>query len=118
MHPMIRQLESEMELDKERFCFGVGDTIRVTSRVREGDRERLQAFEGTVIRICKGGPRTTVTVRKTTHGVGVERIFPIYAPTIAKIERISRHRIRRAKLYYLRDRIGKKAKLKEIRPGR
>ena len=92
-----------------------GDTVRVHVRIKEGDKTRVQVFEGTVIRIRKGGPRTTFTVRKIASGVGVERIFPLYSPFVEEIEIKSRHRVRRAKLYYLRELRGKKARLKEIK---
>lgn len=84
-------------------------------KVREGDKERIQVFEGTVIRIKKGGPRTTFTVRKVSSGVGVERIFPASSPNVARIEIMARHKVRRAKLHFLRARRGKSARLKPIR---
>jgi large subunit ribosomal protein L19 len=87
--------------------------VRVSFRVIEGDRERTQSFEGTVIRRAHGGLRETFTVRKTSYGVGVERIFPIHSPLIEKIEVLRRGAVRRAKLYYLRKRTGKSARVKE-----
>jgi len=84
-------------------------------RVNEGGKTRVQLFEGTVIRITKGGPRTAVTVRKISSGVGVERIFPTCSPNLTKVEVIARHKVRRAKLHFLRDRRGKAARLKPIR---
>src|SRR5437588_12246740 len=95
--------------------FRPGDTLRVHVRVAEAGRERIQVFQGVVIRRQGGGLRETFTVRKVSFGVGVERTFPVHSPTIAKVEVITRGRVRRAKLYYLRDRIGKAAKVKEKR---
>lgn len=92
--------------------FRPGDTIRVYSRVVEGDRERVQAFEGVVIRIRRRGIGSTFTVRRVTHGVGVERTFPLYSPLIERVQVVRVGRVRRAKLYYLRERIGKKARVK------
>ena len=93
----------------------VGDTVRVHVRIKEGSKERVQIFEGTVIARKHGGTRETITVRKISNGVGVERIFPLNAPVVAKIEVKSRHQVRRAKLYYLRALRGKKARLTEIK---
>ena len=95
--------------------FAPGDTIKVHVRVVEGSKERLQVFQGAVIALQGDGIRETFTVRKVSYGVGVERTFPIHAPTIGKIEVVSRGDVRRAKLYYLRDRVGKAAKIKEKR---
>ena len=95
--------------------FAPGDTLKVHVRVVEGTRERVQIFEGVVIRRSGGGARETFTVRKVSFGVGVERTFPVHSPIIAKIEFITRGDVRRAKLYYLRDRVGKAAKIKEKR---
>ena len=95
--------------------FGAGDTIRVMVRVREGDKERLQAFEGIVIAKRGGGISENFTVRKVSAGVGVERIFPIHSPSIANIEVVRRGRVRRAKLYYLRALSGKAARIREKR---
>ena len=91
----------------------VGDTVRVSVKVKEGTRERLQAFEGTIIRKENGGIAETFTVRRVSYGVGVERTFPVNSPNIGKIEVIRKGKVRRAKLYYLRDRVGKAAKVKE-----
>ena len=93
----------------------IGDTVRVHVRIIEGDKSRIQVFEGTVIAKKNGGTRETITVRKISNGVGVERIFPLHAPVVEQVEIKSRHRVRRAKLYYLRERRGKQARLKEIR---
>ncbi|KEI42973.1 50S ribosomal protein L19 [Saccharopolyspora rectivirgula] len=96
-------------------AFRPGDTLKVHVRVIEGSRERIQVFQGVVIRRQGGGVRETFTVRKVSFGVGVERTFPVHSPNIAKIEVVSRGDVRRAKLYYLRDRHGKAAKIKEKR---
>ncbi len=90
----------------------VGDTVRVQVKIKEGDKERLQAFEGTVIAKKHGGVAETFTVRRVAHGVGVERVFPIHSPNVASVEIIRSGRVRRSKLYYLRDRVGKAAKVK------
>ena len=95
--------------------FRPGDTVKVHVRVVEGSRERVQVFQGVVIRRSGGGLRETFTVRKISFGVGVERTFPVHSPSIASIEVVTRGDVRRAKLYYLRDRIGKAAKVKEKR---
>jgi large subunit ribosomal protein L19 len=91
----------------------VGDTVKVHIKVKEGSRERIQIFEGTVIAKKHGGIEETITVRRLSYGVGVEKVFPIHAPTVDKIEVVRHGKVRRAKLYYLRDRVGKAAKLKE-----
>ena len=88
-------------------------TVRVHLKVKEGSRERIQIFEGTVIAKKHGGIEETVTVRRVSYGVGVEKVFPIHAPTIEKIELVRKGKVRRAKLYYLRDRVGKAAKIRE-----
>ncbi len=98
--------------------FSPGDTVKVHVRVVEGNRERVQVFQGAVIRRQRGGVRETFTVRKVSFGVGVERTFPVHSPMIARIERIVEGDVRRAKLYYLRDRVGKAAKIKEKRQAR
>ena len=91
----------------------VGDTVRVHIKVKEGSRERIQVFEGTVIAKKHGGIEETITVRRMSYGVGVEKVFPVHAPTVEKIETVRKGKVRRAKLYYLRDRVGKAAKVKE-----
>ena len=91
----------------------VGDTVRVHIKVKEGNRERIQVFEGTVIAKKHGGIEETFTVRRVSYGVGVEKVFPVHAPSIEKIELVRHGKVRRAKLYYLRDRVGKAAKVKE-----
>ncbi len=98
--------------------FRPGDTVKVHVRVVEGNRERIQVFQGAVIRRQGAGARETFSVRKVSFGVGVERTFPVHSPVIARIERVSEGDVRRAKLYYLRDRIGKAAKIKERRAAR
>ena len=91
----------------------VGDTVRVHLKVKEGNRERIQVFEGTVIAKKHGGIEETFTVRRVSYGVGVEKVFPVHAPSIEKIELVRHGKVRRAKLYYLRNRVGKAAKVKE-----
>src|SRR5205809_1552406 len=95
--------------------FRPGDTVRVHVRVAEAGRERIQVFQGVVIGRRGGGLRETFTVRKVSFGVGVERTFPLHSPTIARVEVVSRGRVRRAKLYYLRERKGKRAQIRELR---
>jgi len=92
-----------------------GDTVKVSVKVVEGSRERLQAFEGTIIRLAKSGPARCITVRRIAHGVGVERTFLVHSPRVDKIEIIRRGDVRRARLYYLRDRVGKATRIKEKR---
>ena len=91
----------------------VGDTVRVHLKVKEGNRERIQVFEGTVIAKKHGGIEESITVRRVSYGVGVEKVFPLHAPAVEKIELVRKGKVRRAKLYYLRDRVGKSAKVKE-----
>ncbi len=93
--------------------FEIGDTIRVSVNIREGERERIQVFEGTVIARKGSGISETFTVRRLSYGVGVERVFPIHSPNVKGVEIVRKGRVRRAKLYYLRDRVGKAAKVKE-----
>ena len=109
---LIKELNKE-QLQKEVPSVKVGDTVRVHVKVKEGSRERIQIFEGTVIAKKHGGIEETVTVRRLSYGVGVEKVFPIHAPTVEKIETVRKGKVRRAKLYYLRDRVGKAAKVKE-----
>ncbi|MEF9933642.1 MAG: 50S ribosomal protein L19 [Clostridium sp.] len=110
---IIRAIEAE-QLRSDLTPFNVGDTIKVHVKVVEGTRERIQIFEGTVIKKQNGGLRETFTVRRLSYGVGVERTFPIHSPRIAKVEITRRGKVRRAKLYYLRSRVGKAAKVKEL----
>ncbi len=110
----IETLEREqMRLDMPDF--GPGDTIKVHVRIKEGDKERIQVFQGVVIRKKRGNTRATFTVRKVTYGIGVERIFPFHSPSIDKIEIIKRGKVRRGKLYYLRKLRGQAARIKEKR---
>jgi large subunit ribosomal protein L19 len=113
MHPFI---ETQREYLKDGHpSFRAGDTVRVSVRVREGEKERLQAFEGVVIARKGGGVNETFTVRKISSGVGVERIFPLHSPSIESITLVRQGRVRRAKLYYLRNLRGKAARIKERR---
>ena len=98
---------------KELPDFSIGDTVRVDVNIREGERERIQAFEGTVIARKGSGVAETFTVRRVAYGVGVERVFPLHSPNVKTIKVVRKGRVRRAKLYYLRDRVGKAAKVKE-----
>jgi large subunit ribosomal protein L19 len=114
MNEMIDLLEKEhMRLDLPEI--GTGDNVRVHTKIYEGDKERIQVFEGVVIRKRGGNTRSTFTVRKVSYGVGVEKTFPAHSPLIEKIEILSKSKIRRSKLYYLRNLRGKAAKLKEKR---
>lgn len=92
----------------------IGDTVRVHLRVKEGSRERIQVFEGTVIAKKHGGIEESFTVRRISYGIGVEKVFPLHAPSVEKVEVVRKGKVRRAKLYYLRDRVGKAAKVKEL----
>jgi len=94
-------------------AMNVGDTVRVTVRIKEGNRERNQAFEGVLIARKHGGINETITVRRISYGVGCEKVFPVHSPTIVSVDTVRRGKVRRAKLYYLRDRVGKAAKVKE-----
>ena len=109
---LIKKL-TESQLKANAGNFNVGDTIRVHAKIKEGTRERIQVFEGTVIAKKHGGIQETVTVRRVSYGVGVEKTFPIHSPNIEKIEVVRSGKVRRAKLYYLRDRVGKAAKVKQ-----
>ena len=109
---LIKALNKE-QLEKEVPQVQVGDTVRVHVKVKEGARERIQVFEGTVIAKKHGGIEETFTVRRTSYGVGVERTFPVHSPHIEKVELVRKGKVRRAKLYYLRDRFGKAAKVRE-----
>ena len=109
---LIKELNKET-LANEKPQVKIGDTIRVHVKVKEGSRERIQVFEGTVIAKKHGGIEETFTVRRLSYGVGVEKVFPVYSPSIDKIEVVRNGSVRRAKLYYLRGRVGKAAKIKE-----
>lgn len=113
MLDIIKQIESE-QIRTDLSKFNVGDTVKVHVKIKEGTRERIQIFEGVVLKRQNGGIRETFTVRRVAYGVGVERTFPVNAPIIDKIDVVRRGKVRRAKLYYLRDRVGKAAKVKEI----
>lgn len=111
----IATIEKNLNLPARDFEMKVGDTVRVHVRIVEGTKSRIQVFEGAVIALHNAGLRSTFTVRKVSYNVGVERVFPLYSPTVDKVEIKSRHAVRRSKLYFLRDRRGKSARLKEIR---
>ena len=104
---------SEGSIKAEKPQFNVGDTVRVDVRIKEGERERIQAFEGTVIAKKHGGIEETITVRRISYGVGCEKVFPLHAPNVVNVECVRHGKVRRAKLYYLRGRFGKAAKIKE-----
>ena len=109
----LMQSFTQKHLKAEPPVVTVGDTVRVHLKVKEGNRERIQIFEGTVIAKKHGGIEETVTVRRISYGIGVEKVFPLHAPSIEKVEVVRHGKVRRAKLYYLRDRVGKAAKVKE-----
>ena len=110
---VIRAIESEQMRDDVNN-FHVGDTVKVHFTIKEGDKERIQVYEGLVLAFKNGGIRKTFTVRKNSYGVGVERVFPLHSPRIVKIEVVRRGRVRRAKLYYIRSKVGKAAKVPEL----
>ena len=112
MNEIIKSIE-DAQL-KEVAEFNVGDTVKVYGKIKEGNRERIQVFEGTVLKRQGTGARATFTVRKASNGVGVEKTWPLYSPNVEKIEVVRRGKVRRAKLNYLKGRVGKKAKVKEI----
>jgi len=112
MNDIIRSIEAE-QLKTSVTDFNVGDTVKVYAKVKEGNRERTQVYEGTVLKRQNGGSRETFTVRKTSNGIGVEKTWPLHSPIIEKIEVIRHGKARHAKLFYLRGRVGKKAKVKE-----
>ena len=114
MNEIIRSIEAK-QIRSDLPQFNVGDTVRVWVKVVEGNRERLQAFEGTVIAKRNGGIRETFTVRRMSYGIGVERTFPINSPRVDHVDLVRRGKVRRAKLYYLRERQGKAAKIKEVK---
>lgn len=114
MNNVILDNFTKDQLREEPFKFEIGSTVRVHVKIKEGSRERIQVFEGTVIAKKHGGVSETVTVRRVSYGVGVERTFPVNSPNLAKVEVVRRGKVRRAKLYYLRDRSGKAAKVKEL----
>lgn len=113
MSDIIKKLEAE-QMKAEVPQFNTGDTVRVHAKVKEGNRERVQVFEGTVIKKQGGSNRETFTVRKLSNGVGVEKTWPLHSPIVEKVEVVRRGKVRRAKLFYLRGRSGKRAKVKEL----
>lgn len=113
MNNIIRNIEAT-QLKEKVDSFSVGDTVKVSAKVKEGTRERIQLFEGVVLKRQNGGARETFTVRKTSNGIGVEKTWPLHSPNVEKIEVIRFGKVRRAKLFYLRDRVGKKAKVREL----
>ena len=112
MNDIIKNIEAE-QLKADVPQFNVGDTVRVHALIKEGNRERIQVFEGTVIKRQNGGVRETFTVRKNSNGIGVEKTWPLHSPHVKSVEVIRHGKVRRAKLNYLRDRVGKAAKVKE-----
>lgn len=113
MNNIIKSIE-DAQLKSEVSKFNVGDTVKVYAKVKEGNRERTQIFEGVVLKRQNGGARETFTVRKQSNGVGVEKTWPVHSPIVEKVEVIRLGKVRRAKLTYLRDRVGKRAKVKEL----
>ena len=113
MNEIIKKIEAA-QLKESVAAFNIGDTVRVHAKIKEGNRERIQVFEGTVLKRQNGGARETFTVRKTSNGIGVERTWPLHSPNIDKIEVVRRGKVRRARLNYLRERVGKSAKVKEL----
>lgn len=112
MSDIIREIEAE-QLKEKVDDFNVGDTVKVYGKIKEGNRERIQVFEGIVLKRQGGSSRETFTVRKTSNGIGVEKTWPVHSPNVEKVEVVRAGKVRRAKLNYLRNRIGKKAKVKE-----
>ncbi len=112
MSDIIREIEAE-QLKSQVDEFNVGDTVKVYGKIKEGNRERVQVFEGIVLKRQGGSSRETFTVRKTSNGIGVEKTWPVHSPNVERIEVVRRGKVRRAKLNYLRGRVGKKAKVKE-----
>ena len=108
----IKAIENE-QLRENKLILNVGDTVKVHCKIKEGNRERIQVFEGTIIKKQRGGLNETFTVRRVAYGTGVERTFPVNSPKIEKVEVVRKGKVRRAKLYYLRDRVGKATKVKE-----
>ena len=113
MTDIIKRIEAE-QLKAEVPQFSVGDTVKVYGKIKEGNRERIQVFEGTVIKRQNVGVRETFTVRKNSNGIGVEKTWPLQSPSVENVEVVRRGKVRRAKLYYLRTRVGKAAKVKEL----
>ena len=113
MNEIIKEIE-QAQLKESVDKFNVGDTVKVYGKIKEGNRERVQVFEGTVLKIQGGSNRETFTVRKISNGVGVEKTWPMHSPNVEKVEIVRLGKVRRAKLNYLRNRVGKKAKVKEL----
>lgn len=113
MNEIIREIEAG-QLKVEVPAFETGDTVRVYGKIKEGNRERIQVFEGVVLKKQGGSNRATFTVRKASNGVGVEKTWPLHSPNVEKVEVVRKGKVRRAKLNYLRDRVGKRAKVKEV----
>ncbi len=113
MNEIIKEIE-QAQLKESVDKFNVGDTVKVYGKIKEGNRERIQVFEGTVLKIQGGSNRETFTVRKISNGVGVEKTWPMHSPNVEKVEVVRTGKVRRAKLNYLRTRVGKKAKVKEL----
>ena len=113
MNDIIKAIEAE-QLKAEVPEVSVGDTVRVYGKIKEGNRERVQVFEGVVLKKQGGSNRATFTVRKTSNGIGVEKTWPLHSPNVERVELVRKGKVRRAKLNYLRDRVGKKAKVKEL----
>ena len=113
MNDIIKSIEAE-QLKETVDDFRVGDTVRVYAKIKEGSRERVQVFEGTVLKKQGGSVRATFTVRKNSNGIGVEKTWPLHSPSVERVEVVRRGKVRRAKLNYLRQRVGKSAKVKEL----
>ena len=113
MNEIIKNIEAA-QLKADAPEFRVGDTVKVYGKIKEGNRERIQVFEGTVLKRQGGGARETFTVRKFSNGIGVEKTWPLHSPNVEKVEVVRKGKVRRAKLNYLRDRVGKRAKVKEL----
>ncbi len=113
MSDIIKNIEAA-EMKENVSEFNTGDTVKVYAKIKEGNRERIQIFEGTVMKKQGGSNRATFTVRKNSNGVGVEKTWPLHSPHVEKVEVVRKGKVRRAKLFYLRDRVGKKAKVKEL----
>jgi len=113
MSNIIKEIEAA-QMKETVAEFAVGDTVKVYGKIKEGNRERIQVFEGTVIKRQGGSNRETFTVRKNSNGVGVEKTWPLHSPNVEKIEVVRRGKVRRAKLFYLRERVGKSSKVKEL----
>lgn len=108
------KLIAESSMKKELPVLNIGDTVKVHVRIKEGEKSRIQVFEGTIIAKKHGGVSETFTVRRVAHGCGIERVFPVHSPVVEKVEIVRSGKVRRAKLYYLRNRVGKAAKVKEL----